>query len=65
MNPLFAGLFRMGARKLAQNPELRAKSARAARAAIDEARKIARDDDRPRAAGRAVRRALDRFRGAG
>ena len=65
MNPLFAGLLRMGARKLAQNPELRAKSARAARAAIDEARKIAQDEDRARAAGRAIRRALDRFRGAG
>ncbi len=63
MNPLLAGLLRMGARKLAANPKVREKSARAARAAFDEARRIAGEPDRPRAAGRAVRRFLDRFRG--
>ena len=65
MNPLFAGLIRMGARKLAANPKMREKSARAARAALDEARRIARADDRPRAAGQAVRRVLNRLRDDG
>ena len=63
MNPLLAGLLRMGARKLAANPRVREKSTEAARAALDEARRIAREPDRPRAAGRAVRRVLNRIKG--
>lgn len=63
MTPFLAGLVRMGARKLAANPKVREASARAARAAVDEARRIARERDRPRAAGRAVRRAIDRLKG--
>ena len=63
MSPLLARLVRMGARRLAANPKVREASARAARAAAEEAGRIARDRDRPRAAGRAVRRALNALRG--
>lgn len=62
MNFFLAGLMRMGARKLAANPRVRATAARAARATLDEAKRVAGAPDRPRAAGRAVRRILDRLR---
>lgn len=63
MNPLLVRLVRMGARRLAANPKVREASARAARAAVEEAGRIARDRDRPRAAGRAVRRAWNALQG--
>ena len=62
MNRLLFGLIRLGARRLAANPKVRAASSGAVRSAAEQVRRIAREPDRPRAAGRAVRRLLNRFR---
>ena len=63
MSFLLRNLVRMAAQKVANDPEMRAKAAQAARSVAKEARQIASEDDRARAAGRAVRRALDKFQG--
>ncbi len=52
----------MAARKLAQDPDARAKAADLARKAGREAGRIARSDDRAHAAGQAVRRAREGLR---
>ena len=59
---LFRQIARFVAQKIASDPELRTKTAKAARYAMEEAKQIAREEDRPRAAGRAVRRALNKLR---
>ena len=61
MSFLLRNLVRMAAQKVANDPEMRAKAAQAARSVAKEARQIAGEEDRARAAGRAVRRALDKF----
>jgi hypothetical protein len=48
-------------RKIASDPEARAKAARAAKTVGDEAKQIVRDEDPARAAGRAMRRFLNNF----
>ncbi len=60
---LFRQIARFAAQKIASDPRLRAKTAKAARRAVEEAKQIAREEDRPRAAGRAVRRALNKLKG--
>ena len=62
MSFLLRNLVRLAVREVANDPETRAKAARAARALAQEARRIAGEEDRARAAGRAVRRALDKVR---
>lgn len=52
---------RLAVQKLASDPELRRKTADAARQVVDEAKQIAQEEDRARAAGRAVRRALNKL----
>ena len=61
MNPILRHVAGYAVRRLAADPEFRARAMRVARAALDEGQKIARDEDRARAAGRAVRRALDKL----
>lgn len=65
MSFLLRNLVRFAARKVAKDPEMRARATRAARTLAQEARQIAGEEDRARAAGRAVRRALDKFQGNG
>ena len=63
MSVLFRQIARFAAQKIASDPQLRAKTAEAARHAVEEAKQIAREEDRAHAAGRAVRRALNRLQG--
>ncbi len=60
---LFRQLARFAAQKFASDPRLRAKTAEAARQAVEEAKQIAQQKDRARGAGRAVRRALNKLQG--
>ncbi len=60
---LLRHLVQYAARKIAADPAVREKAARAARAVAGEAGKIAREEDRARAAGRAFRRALNKLQG--
>ena len=54
---------RYAAQRLASNPRVREKAAKAARVVVSEARQIARGEDRARAAGRALRRAMNKLQG--
>ncbi len=65
MSLLLRQVARYAVQKLASDPELRRKTADAARTVAEEARQIAAEDDRARAAGRAVRRALNRLQAPG
>jgi hypothetical protein len=60
---LLRHLVRMAAQKIASDPQMREKAAKAARVVAKEASQIAREEDRALAAGRAVRRVFDRFQG--
>ncbi len=63
MSFLLRNMARYAAHKLASNPKVRETAAKAARVAVDEARRIARREDKARAAGRAVRRAMNKLQG--
>ncbi len=63
MSFLLRHIARYAAQKLASDPRVREKAAKAARVVVGEARQIARGEDRARAAGRALRRALNKLRG--
>ncbi len=63
MSFLLRHIARYAAQKLASDPRVREKAAKAARVVVDEARQIAREDDKARAAGRALRRAMNKMRG--
>jgi hypothetical protein len=54
---------RYAAQKLASDPRVREKAAKAARVVAGEAKQIARGEDRARAAGRALHRAMNKLRG--
>ncbi len=63
MSFLLRHIARYAAQKLASDPQVREKAAKAARVVVGKARQIAREPDRARAAGRAVRRALNKLQG--
>ncbi len=63
MSFLLRHVARYAAQKLAADPRVREKAAKAARVVVDEAREIARGKDRARAAGRALRRAMNKLQG--
>ncbi len=63
MSFLLRFIARYAAQKLAADPRVREKAARAARSVVDKGKQIARDDDRARAAGRAIHRAVNKLRG--
>jgi hypothetical protein len=63
MSFLLRTITRYAAQRLAANPRVREKAARAAQAAIDEGKRIAREENRAYAAGQAVRRTLNKLRG--
>ncbi len=58
---LLKHVVRYAARKIASDPQARAKAAQAARVVVKEAKQIAQEPDRAEAAGRAARRLLNRF----
>ncbi len=62
MSLLLRHVARYAAQKLAADPRVREKAAKAARVVV-EARQIARGEDRARAAGRALRRVMNKMRG--
>ncbi|MCZ6840987.1 MAG: hypothetical protein O7G13_17135 [Alphaproteobacteria bacterium] len=63
MSFLLRHVARYATQKLAADPRVREKAAKAARVVVDEARQIAREEDKARAAGRAFRRAMNKMRG--
>ncbi len=63
MSFLLRHIARYAAQKLASDPRVREKAARAARVVAGEARQIGRGEDRARAAGQAVRRAMKKLWG--
>ncbi len=63
MSFLLRNIARYAAQKLASDPRVREKAAKAARVVVDEARQIARREDKARAAGRALRCAMNKLRG--
>ena len=63
MSFLLRHITRYAAQKLASDPRVRQKAAKAARVVVGEARQIARGEDRARAAGRALRRAMNKLQG--
>ena len=63
MSFLLRHIARYAAQKLASDPRVREKAAKAARVVVGEAKQIARGEDRARAAGRALRRAMDKLQG--
>ncbi len=63
MSFLLRHIARYATQKLASDPRVREKAAKAARVVVDEARQIAREEDRARAAGRAFRRVMNKMRG--
>ena len=58
---LMRQLARYAARKIASDPVVREKTAKAARTVAGEAGRIVRDEDPARAAGRAMRRLLNKL----
>ena len=63
MSILFRQIARYATQKLAADPRVREKAAKAARVVVDEARQIAQEEDRARAAGRALRRVMNKMQG--
>ena len=63
MSFLLRHIARYATQKLASDPRVREKAAKAARVVVDEARQIARGEDRARAAGRAFRRVMNKLQG--
>ncbi len=63
MSFLLRHVARYATQKLASDPRVREKAAKAARVVIEEARQIVRGEDRARAAGRALRRAMNKLQG--
>ncbi len=63
MSFLVRNIARYAVRKLASNPRMKEKAAKAARAVGEEVKQIAREEDRARAAGRAFRRAMNKLQG--
>jgi len=63
MSLLFRHIARYATQKLASDPRVREKAAKAARVVVDEARQIAREEDRAQAAGRAFRRVMNKMQG--
>ncbi len=63
MSFLLRHVARYATQKLASDPRVREKAAKAARVVVDEARQIVRGEDRARAAGRALRRAMNKLQG--
>ncbi len=63
MSFLLRHVARYATQKLAADPRVREKAAKAARVVFDETRQIAREEDRARAAGRALRRVMNKMRG--
>ena len=63
MSFLLRHIVRYAAQKLASDPRVREKAAKAARVVVGEVRQIARGEDRARAAGQAFRRAMNKLRG--
>ncbi len=63
MSFLLRNIARYAAQKLASDPRVREKAAKAARVVVGEARQIARGEDKARAAGRALRRAMNKLQG--
>ena len=63
MSFLLRHIVRYATQKLASNPRVREKAAKAARVVVDEARQIAREEDKARAAGRALRRVINKMQG--
>ncbi len=63
MSFLLRHVARYATQKLASDPRVREKAAKAARVVVDEARQIARGEDRARAAGRALRRVMNMLQG--
>ena len=63
MSFLLRHIVRYATQKLASDPRVREKAAKAARVVVDEARQIARGEDKARAAGRALRRVMNKMQG--
>ncbi len=63
MSFLLRHIARYAVQKLAADPRVREKAAKAARVVVGDARQIARGEDRARAAGRALRRAMNKLQG--
>ncbi len=63
MSFLLRHIARYAAQKLASDPRVREKAAKAARVVVGEARQIARGEDKARAAGRVLRRAMNKLQG--
>ena len=63
MSFLLRHIVRYATQKLAANPRVREKAAKAARVVVDEAKQIAREEDKARAAGRALRRVMNKLQG--
>ena len=63
MSFLLRHIVRYATQKLASDPRVREKAAKAARVVVDEARQIAREENKARAAGRALRRVMNKMQG--
>ncbi len=63
MSLLLRQIARYASQKLAADPRVREKAAKAARVVVDEARQIARGEDKARAAGRVLRRVMNKMQG--
>ena len=61
MSPLLGQLARYVAQKAASDPAVREKAAKAARGAVDEAKKIAKEENKAYASGRSIGHAFGKL----